>query len=330
MQAATATEQLPGFVGRAPAFLAQVARLPRYAAVDAGVLIQGETGTGKEVFAQALHYLSPRASAPWVAVNCGAIPLELIESELFGHVRGAYTSAQTSRRGLVAEAEGGTLFLDDIDCLPLAAQAKLLRFLQEHEYRAVGSNELQRADVRVIAASNRGLRELAQQGGFREDLYYRLSVLNLQLPPLRERGGDVLLLAAHFLRQFGRPGQRLDAAALARLQAHDWPGNVRELAHVIERAALLDRGDCLGAAALEIDGAVAAPQETPDELCGGSLRAAKARLVEDFERRYVEQLLSQHGGNVTHAAGAAGKNRRAFFELMRKYRIDSANFRVPH
>ena len=329
MQAST-TEQLPGFVGRAPGFLAQVARLPRYAAVGAGVLIQGETGTGKEIFAQALHYLSPRAGAPWVAVNCGAIPLDLIESELFGHVRGAYTSAQSSRRGLVAEAEGGTLFLDDIDCLPLAAQAKLLRFLQEHEYRAVGSNELQRADVRVIAASNRGLRELAQQGDFREDLYYRLSVLTLQLPPLRERGADVQLLAAHFLRQFGRPGQRLDAAALAQLQAHDWPGNVRELAHVIERAALLDRGDCLGASALEIDGAAAVPPKAPTELSVGSLRAAKARLVEDFERRYVEQLLSQHGGNVTHAAGAAGKNRRAFFELMRKYRIDSANFRVPH
>lgn len=332
--AATVPAHLPGFVGRAPAFLAQVARLPRYAAVDAGVLIQGETGTGKEIFAQALHYLSPRAGAPWVAVNCGAIPLELIESELFGHVRGAYTSAQASRSGLVAEAEGGTLFLDDIDCLPLAAQAKLLRFLQEHEYRAVGSNALQHADVRVVAASNRGLRELARQGGFREDLYYRLSVLTLQLPPLRERGADVLLLAAHFLRQFGRPGQRLDAGALARLQAHDWPGNVRELAHVIERAVLLDGGACLDSSALEIDGARAEPAaadvlaaDTVAALRGGTLRAAKARLIEDFERRYVEQLLSRHGGNVTHAAGAAGKNRRAFFELMRKYRIESSQFR---
>ncbi len=315
----------PGVIGHAPSFQAQLAKLPRYAAVDAGVLIQGETGTGKEVFAQALHYLSPRAGAPWIAVNCGAIPLELLESELFGHVRGAYTSAQASRQGLVAEAEGGSLFLDDIDCLPLPAQAKLLRFLQEHEYRAVGCNTLRHADVRVIAASNCGLRELVQRGAFREDLYYRLSVLTLQLPPLRERIGDLPLLAAHFLRQHGRPGQRLSAAALARLQAHDWPGNVRELAHVIERAALLAPGDCIELEQVEIDGAEAS---VPPPARSESLRDAKARLVEDFERRFVEQLLCQHGGNITQAAGAAGKNRRAFFELMRKYRIDSASFRA--
>lgn len=321
---ADALPQLPGVIGQHPVFLAQVARLPRFAAAAAGVLIQGETGTGKEIFAQALHYLSPRAGRPWVALNCGAIPLELVESELFGHVRGAYTSAQCGRQGLIAEAEGGTLFLDDIDCLPLPAQAKLLRFLQEHEYRAVGSNQLQHADVRVVAASNRSLRELARHGGFREDLYYRLSVLTLQLPPLRERASDLPLLAAFFLRQYGDAGMRFSAAALLRLQAHDWPGNVRELAHVIERATLLAGGPQIEAEALEIDGGVPALPE-PGSV---SLRAAKAQLVEDFERRFVEQLLCQHGGNVTHAAGAAGKNRRAFFELMRKYRIDSGAFRA--
>jgi two-component system response regulator GlrR len=320
-----AAPQLPGVVGLHPAFLAQVKRLPRFAAAESGVLIQGETGTGKEIFAQALHYLSPRASRPWVALNCGAIPLELVESELFGHVRGAYTSAQSGRIGLVAEAEGGTLFLDDIDCLPLAAQAKLLRFLQEHEYRAVGSNQLRHADVRVVAASNRSLRELALRGGFREDLYYRLSVLTLQLPPLRERSSDLPLLAAFFLRQYAGPTRRFTAEALQRLQAHTWPGNVRELAHVIERAVLLERGEQIDAAALEIDGVAPAVAVSSSPA---SLRAAKAQLVEDFERRYVEQLLCQHGGNVTHAAGAAGKNRRAFFELMRKYRIDSNAFRA--
>ena len=157
---------------------------------DAGVLITGETGTGKEVFAQAIHYLSPRASRPWVAVNCGAIPSELIESELFGHVRGAFTHAQASRDGLVHEAEHGTLFLDDIDCMPLPAQAKLLRFLQEGEYRRVGANAVQTADVRVIASSNRRPAELAAQNGFRQDLYYRLAVLTLQLPALRDRRED--------------------------------------------------------------------------------------------------------------------------------------------
>ncbi|RVU46208.1 sigma-54 interaction domain-containing protein [Rubrivivax rivuli] len=332
---------LPGFVGQHPAFLAQVSKLPRYAACPAGVLIQGETGTGKEVFAQAIHYLSPRAPRPWVAVNCGAIPVDLLESELFGHVRGAYTSAQTSRHGLVAEAEGGTLFLDDIDCLPLPAQAKLLRFLQEHEYRAVGSNTVRHADVRVVAASNRPLREMAQQGAFREDLYYRLNVLALSLPPLRERAADIPLLATHFLQRYGGAGHTLSAGAQARLMAHRWPGNVRELAHVVERAALLARSDCLRSDDIEIDGEEAgtAPFEAEGQdtaamgqapAAGLSLRDAKARLVQDFERRYIEELLSRHAGNVTHAAVEAGKNRRAFFELMRRYRIESSSFRAPH
>ncbi len=332
---------LPGFVGQHPAFLAQVSKLPRYAACPAGVLIQGETGTGKEVFAQAIHYLSPRAPRPWVAVNCGAIPVDLLESELFGHVRGAYTSAQTSRHGLVTEAEGGTLFLDDIDCLPLPAQAKLLRFLQEHEYRAVGSNTVRHADVRVVAASNRPLREMAQQGAFREDLYYRLNVLALSLPPLRERAADIPLLATHFLQRYGGAGHTLSAGAQARLMAHRWPGNVRELAHVVERAALLTRSDCLRRDDIEIDGEEAgtAPCEAEGQdaaamgqtpAAGLSLRDAKARLVQDFERRYIEELLSRHAGNVTHAAVEAGKNRRAFFELMRRYRIESSSFRAPH
>ncbi|HEY8877833.1 MAG TPA: sigma 54-interacting transcriptional regulator [Roseateles sp.] len=315
---------LAGFVGRDAEFLAQVAKLPRYAACDAGVLIQGETGTGKEIFAQAIHYLSARAPRPWVAVNCGAIPVELVESELFGHVRGAFTSAQGARQGLVAEAEGGTLFLDDIDCLPLLAQAKLLRFLQEREYRAVGGNQLLHADVRVVAASNRPLRELARSGQFREDLYYRLHVLTLQLPPLRQRPGDVPLLALHFARQYGSEQQRLAEAAVQRLMAHDWPGNVRELAHVMERAALLCDGDCIDAQDIEIDGlGPVAPA-----LNAASLREAKAQLVEGFERRSIEALLSAHGGNVTRAAQAAGKNRRAFFALMRKYSIEAGGYRL--
>jgi len=323
--AASAQPRLRDFIGASPNFAQQVAKLPVFAACDAGVLIIGETGTGKEVCAQAVHYLSARADRPWVAVNCGAIPTELIEDELFGHVKGAYTNAHSSRTGLVREAEGGTLFLDDIDCLPLPAQAKLLRFLQEHEYRAVGSNAVQHADVRVIAASNLRLPQLAARGQFRQDLYFRLNVLALELPPLRERKEDICALALHFLRRFSVQFERrvtgLSPDALQRLVAHDWPGNVRELQHVIERAVLLARGPVLAAGDIELGDRGSEPSPVD------SFQAAKARVVQQFERSFIEQLLAAHGGNVTHAALASKKNRRAFFELMRKHSIEPQRFR---
>jgi two-component system, NtrC family, response regulator GlrR len=319
--------RLGAIVGASPAFARSLAQLPTIAGCDASVLIHGETGTGKEVCAQAIHYISARASQAWVAVNCGAIASDLIESELFGHVRGAFTSAHVARTGLVREAEGGTLFLDDIDCLPLDAQAKLLRFLQEREYRQVGANAVQRANVRVIAASNQPLRELTSQGRFRQDLYYRLNVLNLKLPALRERRADVAPLALHFLHQFAReftrPANALDPAAVHKLLMHSWPGNVRELKHVIERAVLLSHGTVLRADDVEIDDAAAAP--VPSD----SLRSAKARVVEDFERAYIERLLVLTQGNISSAASAAKKNRRAFWELIRKYEIDPGQFRAP-
>jgi DNA-binding NtrC family response regulator len=310
--------------------MAQVAkRIVRFADSDITVLIQGETGTGKEVCAQAVHYLSRRASQPWVALNCGAIPGELVEDELFGHVRGAYTSAVGARPGLVREAEGGTLFLDDVDCLPLAAQAKLLRFLQEREYRPVGANQLCRADVRVIAASNRDLHTLAECGTFRQDLFYRLSVLRLSLPPLRQRREDIVLLARHFLHRFttelGRPTVDFSSAALDRLMAHPWPGNVRELRHAIERAVLIGQGVLLGADDLEFDDGPGWVADGPDD--DESFQSAKARLVSDFERHYIERLLARSGGNIAQAARSAKKNRRAFFELMRKHGIDAKQFR---
>jgi DNA-binding NtrC family response regulator len=279
-----------------------------------------------------------------VAINCAAIPENLLESELFGHEKGAFTGAVKTTEGKIEQASGGTLFLDEVGDIPFALQVKLLRFLQEHEYRAVGSNTVRLADVRVVAASNRPLRELAQQGAFREDLYYRLNVLSLSLPPLRERAADIPLLAAHFLQRYGGAAHTLAACAQARLMAHRWPGNVRELAHVVERAALLARSPCLRQGDIEIDGEApcAAPNEAEEPgsaessstltapAAGLSLRDAKARLVQDFERRYIEDLLSRHAGNVTHAASEAGKNRRAFFELMRRYRIESSSFRAPH
>jgi two-component system response regulator GlrR len=315
--------RLKHMVGCSPAFVELLAQLPTLAGCDAGVLILGETGTGKEVFAQALHYLSARAAKPWVPINCGAIPTELIESELFGHLRGAYTTAHASRSGLVEEAAGGTLFLDDVDCLPLAAQTKLLRLLQEREYRAVGSNTLRHADIRVIAASNRDLGQQAQRGLFRQDLYYRLNVLSLSLPPLRERREDIAALARHFVQQFARQRQRpslvLAPQALSKLMRYDWPGNVRELQHVIERAVLLSSGALLQAADMAIDAAAEEPDAT--------FQGAKARVVERFERDYIERLLLQCNGNITQAARHAGKHRRAFFELIRKHGIELAAFR---
>lgn len=314
-------------IGTNRKFLDQVDRLAAYAKCDATVLILGETGTGKEIFAQAVHYMSARAADPWVAVNCGAIPNDLIEDELFGHVRGAYTTAHANRNGLVKEAEGGSIFLDDVDCLPLSAQAKLLRFLQEREFRAVGSNTVQRANVRVIAASNRDLGKLAARGEFRQDLYFRLNVLPLTLPVLRERREDISPLALHFVRHFAREFKRpvdgITPAALKRMLMHDWPGNVRELQHVVERAVLLARGPLLD------DGDVDVGRSPSEPAMDTSFRSMKARVVEDFERGYIEHLLGVNGGNVTHAARAAGKNRRAFFALMRKYRIASEQFRQP-
>ncbi|MGH7619532.1 MAG: sigma-54 interaction domain-containing protein, partial [Gemmatimonadaceae bacterium] len=320
--------RLRDFVGSSPVFVRQVAKLPTLAGCDAGVLILGETGTGKEVCARAIHYLSARASKPWIAVNCGAIPSELIENELFGHVKGAYTTALTARTGLVREAEGGTLFLDDVDCLPLSAQAKLLRFLQEREYRAVGSNTVQQSDVRIIAASNRALSGLTARDSFRADLYFRLNVLNLTLPALRERRDDIPELTLHFMRQFAqRHGRRLEAvspAALTKLLVYDWPGNVRELQHVIERAVLLSTSLTLTPDDVDIPGEVdSAPAEE-------SFSAAKARVVQQFERGYIEHLLATCGGNITHAAKAARKHRRAFFSLMRKHGIERDQFRVPN
>ncbi len=320
------SDRLRGLVYAGAAFDKVAQRVRKIAACDSAVLIQGETGTGKEVCAQAIHYLSTRADKPCVAINCGAIPVELVESELFGHVRGAFTNAGQPRSGLIREAEGGTLFLDDVDCLPLAAQSKLLRFLQEGEYRCLGANVVHRSDVRVVAASNRALSDLVQAGKFRADLFYRLNVLTLALPPLRERREDIEPLALHFARQCAqaqhRPAPRLAPAALLRLLTHAWPGNVRELRHAVERAVLMSEGADIEAGDIELDGASGVAP-----ACMDSFQAMKARVVEGFERQYIETVLASSHGNVAAAARAAGKHRRAFFELMRKHRIAAEAFR---
>jgi DNA-binding NtrC family response regulator len=295
--------------------------------VDATVLLTGETGTGKELVARAIHYGSPREGEPFVPVNCGALPEHLVENELFGHAKGAYTDASSTERGLVAEAEGGTLFLDEIDALSMSAQVKLLRFLQDREYRPVGSARSLTANVRVIAATNAELWEQVQAKRFRKDLYYRLHAIALRLPALRERPEDIPRLAAHFLHRcgihYGREPQQFSAAALQKLMAYAWPGNVRELEAAIQRAVLLTSSSVLHPDDIELS----FPYQHPgsgDE----SFREAKARIITQFERAYLITLLSSHKGNVSRAAKQAGKERRAFTRLLQKYSLKQCAFRT--
>lgn len=310
---------LAQLVGESPALLTQVRKIPLLAECEATVLITGETGTGKELCARALHYLSCRSGQPFVPVNCGAIPVELVENELFGHAAGAFTGAGAAQPGLIRQAEGGTLFLDEVDSLPLAAQVKLLRFLQDKEFRPLGARASERANVRVVAASNARLEAAVKERRLREDLYYRLNILHLALPPLRERPEDIPLLARHFLAhyaaEFGRPAREFAPGALRKLAQHGWPGNVRELENAIAHSVALSRQTILGAGDLDL------PVAEEAGLPGESFRQLKARIVQEFERSYLSALLARHHGNIAQAARAAQKNRRAFFQLMRKHRI---------
>ncbi len=307
------------FVGSAPAFWATIEKIPCVASCDATVLLVGNTGTGKELCARAIHYFGVRASKPFVPVNCGSIPLELFENELFGHEQGAFTDARQSRRGLIAESEGGTLFLDEVDSLALSAQVKLLRFLQERQYRPLGGHYRQ-ADVRVIAATNQNLQEKVQSGAFREDLFYRLKVVSLHLPLLRDRREDILPLAMHFLKasahEYKRPVTELSAGAMQKLTSYTWPGNVRELENIIRQAVILASGPIICARDLQL--AIEVP-ESLESLFGESLKDAKARMIQEFERTYLEDALVACGGNISKAARRARKDRRSFFALLKKY-----------
>lgn len=311
-------------VGESSVFVEQMKKIPLVSKFNTQVLILGETGTGKELCARAIHYLSPRATKPFVPINCGAVPVDLVENELFGHVKGAFTGAASSRRGLIEEAEGGTLFLDEVDCLPLLAQVKLLRFLQEKEYRPLGATRMRHSDVRVIAAANSNLEEATKSGRLREDLFYRLNIVPIVLPPLRERIGDIALLAQHFLKrfevEFDRQLEGFAPEALHRLMVHAWPGNIRELEHVIERAVVLAQKSIIQAEDLMLS------RLTSDEK-QESLQQAKARMVEKFEKTYIQGLLVAYHGNISRAAQAAQKNRRAFWQLIRRYQIDVQHFK---
>ncbi|GEJ55640.1 sigma-54-dependent transcriptional regulator [Anaeromyxobacter diazotrophicus] len=302
--------------------LKQVRKL---APVKTTVLLTGESGTGKELIARALHDLSPRAALPFVAVNCGAIPAELMESELFGHVKGAFTDAARDKKGLAVEADGGTLFLDEIGELPLQLQVKLLRFLQEEEVRPVGGTRSERVDVRVVAATARDLPAAVQAGRFREDLYYRLDVVGLRLPPLRERAGDIPALARHFLARFAslRPAGPLEGfapEALAALEAYRWPGNVRELEHAMERAAVLSEGPLVREDDLP-EVVRGAPDRTPPAFELPEATLSVKRATRAVEEQLIRKALAQTGGNRTRAAELLELSYRALLYKIKEYGI---------
>ncbi|MFZ5556274.1 MAG: sigma-54 interaction domain-containing protein [Pseudomonadota bacterium] len=320
-------------VGVSPAFHDMMRTIEKLAGCDATVLIHGETGTGKELAARAIHYLGARREHPFIPVNCGAIPDNLFENEFFGHVRGAFTDAKDSQSGLVANADGGTLFLDEIECLSPKGQIVLLRFLQDQVYRPLGARQHVSGNVRVIAASNADVTQLVKAGTFRHDLLYRLAIMSLTIPPLRDRPADVLPLARHFVRrfarQYGKPEKSFDLQSVEMLTRHPWSGNVRELENLIHREFLMSETPALHihGAALGLDPALdaaAAPvPRVPFEL---GFRRAKAAVVAEFEKAFLARALAETGGNVSRAARIVGKERRAFGKLLKKHGIDREQY----
>ncbi|WP_025322348.1 sigma-54-dependent transcriptional regulator [Deferrisoma camini] len=321
-------------LGRSPAMLRVFERVRRAARTDATVLLEGESGTGKELVARAIHAESRRASGPFVPVNCGAIPGDLLESELFGHVRGAFTGAHADRQGYFEAASGGTLFLDEIGEMDPRLQVKLLRVLQDSAVTRVGETRPRPVDVRIVAATNRRLLDAVQDGSFRNDLYYRLRVVHIELPPLRERREDILLLAHAFLQRFarayGKGFEDIDPRAARTLQRYDYPGNVRELRNIIESAVVMGRGkiiheshlrEAMGEEAFSRASGAPAEWELPfDE--------ALARVVEEFERAYLEHNLRRFGGRIKNLIQASGLSRRTIERKMARYGLSRRDF-VP-
>jgi DNA-binding NtrC family response regulator len=323
-------------IGSSPQFRKVVEQVSRMAGLDATVLVAGETGTGKEVAARAIHYLGARCDKPFVPVNCGALAESLVESELFGHERGAFTDAKTASAGLIGQAAGGTIFLDEIDALTPKAQASLLRFLQDRTYRRVGGGGLLKVDVRVLVASNADLDALARERRFRQDLLYRLNVLTLRLPPLRDRAGDALELArevlARLIHQYRTGARRLHAEGMDFIRRYQWPGNVRELENVIHREFLMSDEEELR---LRDARSMLMPEpqaESAEPAARGErefrpYRQAKADALAEFERDYVRRALSRAGGNISQAARISQQERSAFGKLVRKYRLDAGQGR---
>ena len=327
------TYSFHNLIGKSPRMLEAYRLLEQAAGLDITVLLGGETGTGKELAARAVHYHSARKQRRFVAVNCGALPPDLVESELFGHARGAFTGAAGAKAGLFEEAQGGTIFLDEVGELPLPAQVKLNRALQEREIRRVGDNSPVAIDVRVIAATHRDLKAEVATGRFREDLYYRLNVFPIRLPALRERAEDVPLLAAHFLEKYAQAFRRavseLEPDALRVLTSHGWPGNVRELENAMERAVAVAKGKAVTAGDLPTELAAAPPARapTPDALPSLPLRDVVDQARDRVTRDYLLALMRELKGNVTRASARAGMERESLHRLLKKHGIRSDDYR---
>jgi two-component system response regulator AtoC len=312
-----------------PAMRALCDSVVRIAASSATVVIYGESGVGKELLATSLHYHSPRAERPFVKVNCGAIPEGLLESEFFGHERGAFTGAVARRTGRFEHADGGTLFLDEIGELPLALQVKLLRVIQEREFERVGGNKTIRVDVRLVVATNQNLEELVAAGSFRSDLYYRINVVGLAVPPLRQRPADILPLASHFLRKFTTEHNReidsFDDHALAMLQRYAWPGNVRELANAVERAVVMSTGNTIFAEDLPLPILTASRHPAADAASPHTLK----ELVRGFETKAIIQALERNQGNRSHTATELGISRRALLYKLHEFNLEDGDCAIP-
>ena len=313
-----------GMVGDSPAIREVAETIRRAGSTDATVLVTGESGTGKELAARALHAESRRAGSPFIALNCSALPGELIESELFGHVKGAFTGADRDRAGVFEAADGGTLFLDEVGDLAPSAQAKLLRAVEERRVTPVGTTASRPVDVRLIAATNRPLDEMVMRGEFREDLLYRLQVITLRLPPLRERRADIPALAVHFVAElagrYDRPVRSLSAAARRTLVAYDWPGNVRELRNILERAVVLAETEEIDVAALppRVTGATSVHGPVDAALADLPYTEARDRALDAFERSFLAAALERHGGNVSATARALGLHRQSLQKILRR------------
>ena len=315
-----ARERFQNIIGQSAAMQKIFETVAQVSDLAANLLIEGENGTGKEIIARTIHFNSSRASGPFVPVNCAAIPENLLESELFGYVRGAFTDARKDRRGLFQEASGGILFLDEIGEVPLTLQAKLLRVLEDKEVRPLGANQGEKVDTRVLSASNRHLEELVRTGKFRQDLFYRLNVIRIELPPLRERSEDIPLLVNHFIEKFSQDAKRrvegIRPEALAALKSHDWPGNIRELEHTIERAVLLGDGAEIGLEDLP------APMIARGEsafIVGQGI--AKQLTLHDLERDYIGKILESTHGNKTEAARILGVDRTTLYRKLEEYKL---------
>ncbi|MBI2220331.1 MAG: sigma-54-dependent Fis family transcriptional regulator [Acidobacteria bacterium] len=323
----TASPDFRHIIGSSPATQQLVDVIRKVADTDANIVITGESGTGKELVARALHAASRRGGRPFVPVDCAALPETLLESELFGAERGAYTGAVATRAGLLEHADGGTLFLDEISNLALPMQAKLLRVLQERSVRRLGGAREIPVDVRILSATNQDLEHLVRAGRFREDLYYRLNVVSISTPPLRDRAGDIQLLAQHFVKEFttreGKDVRGLSAAAVMVLDRHAWPGNVRELRNVIERAVSLTESNQVMPSDL--------PSSLTDFRSGGALsgefRSAKQQAIAEFETAYLQRLMEVSGGNVSRAAARAGLKRTVLHRLLARHGLRPQDFR---